>query len=238
MNRCDFLAGVACVPGALMLPGVAHSAVHYRNSVTAVSYVPNFYQYASSVKNNLIQANTNWSNSCGPTSLLFALNYFYRVDNKKNARFTQSVSKVRDFLKQIYRSGYIGDFNGSNNAEAESWNHSISHMSELMRYANDSWGWNCVRQRQLRDSLDISRAIETLQDNGLVMFSFESTATSIHATNAEHLVLCYAHVKNYIDPSRSYFVTFEPYFGDFSYFYERDFTTLTAWFVNSLHIRR
>lgn len=228
MNRRNFLATAVSVPIATMLPEIANAA-HYNHIARGLeySYAPGFKSIAQSCLGVMKQENTKWAYSCGPTSLLFAMNYFYRRQYNSNASFSWYKSRTENMLRGIYASGDIVIDQNT----IESWSpehHWTSTLSELGTYAENAWSWDCYKARNIANQQYSWSVSNCLARGGLVILAFrnnEQVGDRIHRADGAHLGICYQYAYNVRNPDKSFFLTFEPYHGKFSYFFQEEMRT-------------
>ena len=203
-----------------VLVGLVSSGLAAENSYGNVIYANNFYISAKVIKNKLIQQKTGLNNSCGPTSLAFALNYFYYKKHNKPAPIFSSINGSKYLIKKIYEHISTAGFNDT------------TSLDELKSVARKFFKWKFPGTKRLdsNDLFEINRKnlIETLKSDKLALIVldgfYEKSPVYEEGEYYRHIVIVYAYVhrkdefnrpalhsKNTHNNDQLYY--FDPYYG-------------------------
>ena len=174
--------------GLVILVGVLVGSLNAGQS-SGLYYAEDFYESTKSINNNLIQNNTGLNNSCGPTSLSFAANYYYYKKHGESSSVFSSLSKSKYFIKYIYSKISTAAYNTD------------TSLYELKNVAKSYFGWEFpgTRIRFSDDTFYENRLylIDNLKNDklALIVLDGDFTRNPVYDENGfyRHIVIVYAY---------------------------------------------
>jgi len=181
-------------------------------------YADKFIDSVKPIKNTLIQNATKYNNSCGPTSLAFAFNYYYYKKKGKVVDLFKDTRKSRIVLDRMYKvlSSTDKNFDVTLNELKVIAKEYLKFRGSPHTYRRYS-GYSFEKNRQ--------KLVETIKNDKLAFIAFaEGDYDKNPVSPYGHIVIAYAYLhkkdddghnaldsKNNHENDRIYF--FDPYFG-------------------------
>lgn len=158
----------------------------------------------------LLQENTGYGNSCGPTSLMYIYNHYYKSTYGDDHRYFLNHSDSKGVLGWVYSEIGI-----SINKETT--------FAQLKAFMKGTMGWQGVQRMDAGDSIEnnVSYLKDFLRDDTLSLVVLDSSFSRNPTKgdhNIDHIVIVFAYVENASDNTKDRIYFFDPYHGGINYF--------------------
>lgn len=195
---------------ALLLSKAAFAEVNSQGSVYAVK---DFLKSAELVSPTLSQERTGNNLSCGPTSLLFILNYYYYQKYGKISPSLSDVTKSRSILKNLY-------------AATGQANNTITHLDVLKNLAKNKLKMSGTKRALTTNTRaeNIANMLTALKENKPVVVALNDKYEDNPVGYFGHIVIIYGYQRQRDTEGRSVrdknnnrkndkIYYFDPYYG-------------------------
>lgn len=208
---------------ATLFPVISCSAFAGLSADGRSFVVTNFFENATLVKPNLTQSVTGYNQGCGPTSLLFASNYYgWRSTGTQISANMASITASKDTISGLY--SYLGKTQNS-----------ITSLENLRDIARTKWGWTNVVRMAAANGVDsnVNTLMTALNADQLAVIPIAANYSGNPLPGYDHIVVIFGYSREtdelgraWNDPNNSRKMDkihwFEPYRGNTGSVFRKD----------------